>query len=586
MKMDHDWFEMKDVRRRRFNDAVWVPLRAVVRLREVGNYGFAGFEEEFFGAGTLAVPLSAMEAASDLGWSDIGIGYQHRPYVEEGSFIPSDVYRPFSGAFEGTHLVLDQQTNQSEPSEWHLHHDLVLGLDLKREGDSWVCPNEGYIQVAKLSRKNDGNPSRLDFRAEFLKDYLRAREAALYITSCRSRKVVVEEGGELPSADPKMSEEGDGDRWEGHIYEIHEGGNPYGQATRVIRTGRTDIDPNVDVPSIGLPSDEDVVTESWTVEPEGRKLLVVQGEFWRQEWVLPSEVSSRVRGDQVPPTVFFITDAEGKRESQETLQAAGRWLWFRPEVMMALAHQRGGGLEWHTRDSGSVWCSPDHPIHFGVNSAGLVNANAKDIALLPEWQQRIWAGYNVGPNEGVSDELLDSQARAKPANTQAPESFLVPGLDLIRQLSQEKLGAPILRQHDRSLEIASRCHRFRAVDAAGLLALAKDLARLVVDAIYITALRAALSMSGEDDLRSLKLLERLLATRLDPERARAVMGPLVGIYELRHADAHLPSSGIDEALALAGVSSESPFVHQGFEILDSCVSSIFIIVDQLRSWDT
>jgi len=33
----------------------------------------------------------------------------------------------------------------------------------------------------------------------------------------------------------------------------------------------------------------------------------------------------------------------------------------------------------------------------------------KDIAYLPEWQQRIWSAFNVSPEGGVSDELLASQ---------------------------------------------------------------------------------------------------------------------------------------------------------------------------------
>jgi hypothetical protein len=67
-------------------------------------------------------------------------------------------------------------------------------------------------------------------------------------------------------------------------------------------------------------------------------------------------------------------------------------------------------------------------VHFGINSRGLVNVYAKDIALLPDWQQKIWAGYNIGPDGKVSEELLASQAEAQPADTQAPEVFLGKGL--------------------------------------------------------------------------------------------------------------------------------------------------------------
>jgi hypothetical protein len=147
----------------------------------------------------------------------------------------------------------------------------------------------------------------------------------------------------------------------------------------------------------------------------------------------------------LPPSVFFIVDEEGNKESKETLADAGKWLWFKPDVIMALAHRRGGALNWYTKDTGSVSCSPDHGVHFGINRLGLINVYAKDVALLPEWQQQIWAGHNIGPEGGVSEELLASQVRAEPADTQAPEEFLKRGIDVINTLAQEKLNISFFR---------------------------------------------------------------------------------------------------------------------------------------------
>ena len=44
-------------------------------------------------------------------------------------------------------------------------------------------------------------------------------------------------------------------------------------------------------------------------------------------------------------------------------------------------------------------------MHFGVNALGFVNVFAKDIGFLREWEQQIWAGFNVGP-EGGREEFL------------------------------------------------------------------------------------------------------------------------------------------------------------------------------------
>src|SRR5439155_1361452 len=77
--------------------------------------------------------------------------------------------------FPGMYLVLDQRGNAEEHREWHLHQDLTLTLRLKREGDIWVSIDEGYIEVAKLERNDDGSPRLLSVRASHLKDYLCAR---------------------------------------------------------------------------------------------------------------------------------------------------------------------------------------------------------------------------------------------------------------------------------------------------------------------------------------------------------------------------------------------------------------------------
>src|SRR4029077_3284435 len=166
------------------------------------------------------------------------------------------------------------------------------------------------------------------------------------------------------------------------------------------------------VPTIGLPDEGSTESTSWTKGSSGRKLFAVQGELWRREWVDSAPTSPIVRRDKTPATVSFVTDATGTQETRDTLTAGGRWLWFRPEVVMALLERRGSSLGWYTRDTGAVAAAPGCAVHFGINSLGVVNVYAKDIALLPDWQQRIWAGYNIGPDRGVSEELLASQARA------------------------------------------------------------------------------------------------------------------------------------------------------------------------------
>ena len=583
--MNQEWFEMKDVRRRKLATSVWIPLRAIHSIEKISSYGKEGFKEEFFGAGTLAVSIDKKEKAEKLGWMEVGISHEHGSYVQDGKYHPADIYEDYDGDFLGIHLVLEQRSNTNENNEWHLHQDLVIALRLKREGDVWVSPDEGYIEVAKLHRREDGTAFLLEFRAEQLRDYLCARGLALYVTSYRNRDIITNDASHIAWPDNPQCESDKGDRWEGRVSEIHEGGMPFGSSTAVFHVTRDNFDTQEDVPTIEFPPNGEVNSKSWTEEHTGKKLYRIQGELWRNEWVEPAKTSLRIRGDEPPPTVFFITDETGTQEHKETLRNEGRWLWFKPDVIMALAHRRGGSLSWYTRHTGNVRCSPDYGVHFGINKLGLVNVYAKDIALLPDWQQRIWAGFNVSPEGGVSEELLSSQAKGIPASTQAPEKFLSKGLSLLKDLSKEKLGFSILRDHESVPKLLETAHRFRAVDKSGLYALAKDVARLTADTIDATAIQTIVTPPKGTTWRSLKSLQNLVATKVDAKVARSMLSSLVGVYELRHGDAHLPSSEVDEAFSLVGIDQTAPFIHQGHQLLHACVSSIYGIAEVLGNWD-
>jgi hypothetical protein len=582
--MIQEWFEMEAVRRRQLRSAVWVPLRANTVLAGEGRYGYIGFTEEFFGAGTLAVSESDRERASDLGWVGVGTCTGHAPYVQDGVYIPADQYH-FGVGSAGLNLVLEQRGNSLENPIWHLHRDLVLGLRLVREDDTWLSMEEGYDVVARLRRNEEGKPVLLEMRAEHLRDFLCAREMFLYVTTYRQRRAVTDDASIVDWEEGHVKEVDETSRWEGRVIEIHEGGFQFGEEWAVFHSSRTDVDPEEDVPSMPFPTDDNVESRSWTVKRSGRKLFVIEGELWRDEWIEPGTYSPRIRGDERPSAVSFVVDAEGNRDQGDSLEDGGRWLWFRPEVVMTLAHRRGGHLAWYTGETGSVACSPDHGVHFGVNALGLINVYAKDIALLPEWQQRIWAGHNIGPDGGVSTELIASQAKAKPADTQAPEPFLASGLKAVNDLTSAMLGFNIIRSYDQTQDILERTHRFRSIDGAGLFALAKDVARLTADSIDAARIHQHLSLSKKDRPGSLKSLERLIATKVGDDEARLIMGPLVGAYEMRHGDAHLPSSEIEETLKLVRVNPESPFVIQGRQLLQCCVDSIWGLVQILGEWD-
>lgn len=582
--MNQDWFEMLDIRRRKFNKSVWIPLRAVFHNETNGKYGYEGYKEDFFGSGSIAVPTKDLESAKKLEWMDIGISHQHSGYIEDGVYIQADTYKDYQGKFEGVHLVLEQMSQDNGPHIWHLNQDLVLTLGLRLEENSWVSPQDGYTEVARL--KLDANKATLlEIKAEYLKDYLCAREMSLYMTHYFSREIITDDASFINWKDGSSTDGNEYDRWEGRVIPIHEGGNPFGEKMAVFHVERTDVEETDDVPDIsGIPTDDNTKGDSWEREFEGRKLYRVLGELWRNEVIEPGKQSPKVRGDKVESTSYFIIDAAGAKTCGRDLIDAGKWLWFKPEVIMALSHRRGGKLSFYTQQTGAVACSYGSGVHFGVNELGYVNVYAKDVGLLPEWQQQIWAGYNITPEGGVSAELLASQVRAKPANTQAPEVFLIKAIEEANKLSVEKLGIKIFREHEAVPDLLTKTHRFRAVDEVSLYALAKDLARLIADNLDADAMQTIVPPPKKTKWGSLKSLENLLASKYDREFIRKMTAALVGVYELRHADAHLPSSKIEEAFKLIDIDRSQPVVHQGCQMLHQVVSSIYGVVEGLKRW--
>lgn len=55
---------------------------------------------------------------------------------------------------------------------------------------------------------------------------------------------------------------------------------------------------------------------------------------------------------------------------------------------------------------------------------------------------------------------------------------------------------------------------------------------------------------------------------MSADKTRAILTPIVGIYELRLGDAHLPSSTISQAFAMVGIERDAPLVIQGQRMIE------------------
>jgi hypothetical protein len=574
------WFEMGELRRRKFATAVWVPLRSAETTREGGVRNRPGYVEEVFYAGSIALPLGSRAEAEKLGWMDIGLHHSGGPHAfRDGSYKPCEVYQYTDGVDLGIDLIFDQRVGAGHPNVWHVSQDLILALNLIQEGDNWVRPEEDYVIVIRQRRNAEKRIVAIEIRSDFLRDYLAARGMALRLYFYRSRLAVLNDASFLKWSENGVVIEGPHDRFCARVFETDADGGPPDAGVAVFQVWRTDVDPDEDVPVFGQENASNTDGRSTSFTRKGPKFYRAHGELWRGEWIEPSERSERVRGDKPLETIHFIVDASGARLPATALddEEFGRYLWFDARVVTALSDRRGGGLQWHTRDTGSVWCSKDYGVHFGTNRLSLINVYAYDVAKLPQWQQKIWAAHNVSPDGAVSSELLDAQMRSSPAATHAAEQMLPELMDELDVLFENWRGGALFKPHDATGEILKAVHRFRSVDRNGVLALAKDVARLTADRIDLATLRRIIAPPKDEKWGSLKSLEKVLGTIICEAKARAILTPLVGVYELRLGDAHLPSGKIDEAFVMVGIDQTALYVEQGRRLLEQTVNALVAV---------
>jgi hypothetical protein len=574
---DSQWFEMLDIRRRRLANAVWIPLRQSEALSNHGEQGKVGECEEFLGVGSVAFHVEHRNIGESLGWSDIGIGHEAMPYAfKDGRYKPADIYLHNETDAVGVELIFERRLNGDHPPRWLVNQDLTMALGLIEEGDVWRCANEGYAEVIRSRREKDGRIVAIEIKAEFLRDYLAARGLMLRVAQYRQRMAILEDASYLPWAKEPKLESKEHDRFEMRVFEVDTSGALFGGSVAVFQVWRTDVDNEEDVPVFGPENDSNTASRSGSFERTGDKAYRAESELWREEWIEPADRSVRVRGDPPFEEFFYSVGAGGEQLPASALdnEEVGRYLWFRPSVIEALLQYRGARVDWYTRHTGQVKCSPDYSVHFGVNRQGFVNVYAYDVARLPQWQQRIWSGHNATPEGPVASELLDSQQRCEPAATTAPEDEFKKLLQNLNDVFAQQYGGPLFRPHESTRDILDRVHRFRALDATGLLALAKDVARITADSIDVGVLRTVVSPAKGETWRSLKHLENALATRVDADAAHNALTRLVGIYELRLADAHLPSSKLRNAYDLAGVNLADSAIDQAVSLIEGAMESL------------
>ncbi|MCE9886827.1 hypothetical protein [Serratia marcescens] len=537
-----------------------------------------GFVGEFFGCGSVAFPPQQREVAERLSWGDLGIAHSARPYAyKDGHYSPIDEYEYNDKEPIGVELVFVHDQPVVGGTIWILNPDLVVALGLIKEGNNWVRPEEDFVVVAREIIDKNGKYQLIEIKRAFLIDYLAARGLILRLSYYRQRVEIVStlEGTSYEGLENHQSEREQG-RFELLIRSLSD---VYGGSWASFRVWRTDVDEEEDAPVLGPEDDENTGFEQSEGIRTGPNGVRIEGEFWRDEWIEHQDLSIRIRGDVDQTLPNFIVETDGTRAASSTLnnEDVGRWLWFRSSVVLELLSHRGFVLRWYTAETGGIRSTSGYATHFGINTADLVTVYAYDIARLAAWEQHLWAAHNVAPDGKVSVELLSSQVKAQVASTHAVEELLFVSMRMLEQGFRKRFDVNLFNHDIDDEAVMQQVTRFLCRDLASLLRLAKEIIRVFSDRLNVRELRKLSTHADRDKLGSNKLLQDILANDVGEDKARLVLGPIVGAYELRLGDAHPMGSKIGEALQLAGIDESRTPLRQGEQLIHNVGRSIWWI---------
>lgn len=286
----------------------------------------------------------------------------------------------------------------------------------------------------------------------------------------------------------------------------------------------------------------------------------------------------------------FIVNNEGKKQSLPTNRylpsyiengiGCFGYLYFRPEVLQKYLRAPGFNIFFHMRNWGIASLPGDQgTIDVGINSHGLVNAFAPDIAGLNIAEQAYWASFSSLPSGEVCEEMFQTRMQQNP-----PHSPSV--IDLVRESckhlddSFKKLASICIFNsiQPKNIELSRLSVGPLTNQYDELLELAKILYGWIIETMKVDSLRNALntldkSMDEEiKNLRQIKLIERILLSKgMKEEDARAVTAPLVGLNELRIGAAHIGSLQLDHIFKLMG-EKNTPNTPRGGWV--SCVDAV------------
>ncbi|MBE9256663.1 hypothetical protein [Dolichospermum sp. LEGE 00246] len=266
------------------------------------------------------------------------------------------------------------------------------------------------------------------------------------------------------------------------------------------------------------------------------------------------------------------------------------YLYFRPDVLQKYLQGSGYSVFFHMRNWGEASLPGNRGrIDVGINSQGLVNAFAPDIADLDFSEQAYWASFSSLPSGEICEEMFETRMQQNPPHSPGVTELVEDVCSQVSIVFHNQFSVDMFnpikpsKQDLCRLSIGPITNEYDEV-----LKLAKILYEWVIETMQIDSLRSALTTLGgkvDKQLRQIKLLERILIVKgLDENQARKITAPLVGLNELRIGSAHIGNTELEPVFQLMGESKIPPTPRVAWNLcVDAVVSSLNLIKTTLET---
>jgi len=286
--------------------------------------------------------------------------------------------------------------------------------------------------------------------------------------------------------------------------------------------------------------------------------------------------------------VMFNVDAAGHK-AELTDKSCPTYLYFKPSVLKRYLESSHRTVNFHMQSWGVVYDSIHKVrVDVGVNSKGLVNAFAPDLAKLPSNEQSYWAAFSTIPDGEICSELYETRMNNNPPESYSNIDLIQQSIDQLNKAFSNVYGIPL---HDGKQPNKKDIRRINigplGNEVEELTQLAQKLYEFVVEGIPIKPLREIVRQFEEPNTewRQIRLLHEIAVHRSREEgQVRAATDILRSLNRMRIAQAHRSSGDIRDALITLSGGSEPKNLREAWKVcvfsVCDCLKKLALLVNQ------